>query len=480
TEPITFRGKAITVKSETGQEETTIRMSIPADANRGSVVIFEDNETATSVLDGFTITGGTGCLRTDPYPPGDRWSGHVGGGILCWEASPTIVACMITQNRADHAAGLLCMQSTAILIDCNIRGNSVEVDVGGVGCWDSSSTLLTNCIIADNTAGGEAGGVSCAYGSSVTMTNCTIVGNTAKTSAGGVGCTLGGSSVIMTDCIVRANTAVEGLGGGLSCGLDNASITMTGCTIADNKSGEWAGGGVACLHNASVSAIHCAITGNTARDGGGGMLVFDQSSATVSNCIIARNRSFAFGGGGIWCGQSSATTVRNSIIWGNTAPQGNEISVRKGSTNAASTLTISYSNVGGGKAKVNVESGCILDWGDGNIDADPRFADPNEDDFHLKSQAGGYDPNTETWVKDHATSPCIDAGDPMSSLGPEPFPNGGVVNMGAYGGTSEASKSYFGEPVCDTIVAGDMNGDCVIDVRDFCIMALHWCEGANH
>ncbi|MCD6392863.1 MAG: hypothetical protein J7M40_05090 [Planctomycetes bacterium] len=31
---------------------------------------------------------------------------------------------------------------------------------------------------------------------------------------------------------------------------------------------------------------------------------------------------------------------------------------------------------------------------------------------------------------------------------------GDVVNMGAYGGTVEASNSYFGEPPCRTIVTG--------------------------
>jgi hypothetical protein len=44
-------------------------------------------------------------------------------------------------------------------------------------------------------------------------------------------------------------------------------------------------------------------------------------------------------------------------------------------------------------------------------------------------------------VIDDVTSPCIDAGDPNTPIGDELFPNGGVVNMGAYGGTAEASKS---------------------------------------
>jgi hypothetical protein len=48
--------------------------------------------------------------------------------------------------------------------------------------------------------------------------------------------------------------------------------------------------------------------------------------------------------------------------------------------------------------------------------------------------------------------------------------------MGAYGGTAEASKSCFGGPVCETIIAGDINGDCRVDFRDFQIMALHWMQ----
>jgi hypothetical protein len=102
--------------------------------------------------------------------------------------------------------------------------------------------------------------------------------------------------------------------------------------------------------------------------------------------------------------------------------------------------------------------------GAGNIDADPCFAAPGhwvdaanpkiivdathtnaawvDGDYHLKSQAGRWDPAGQDWVLDEVTSPCIDAGDPNSPVGDEPEPNGGRVNMGAYGGTSEAGKSW--------------------------------------
>jgi len=64
-----------------------------------------------------------------------------------------------------------------------------------------------------------------------------------------------------------------------------------------------------------------------------------------------------------------------------------------------------------------------------------------EGDYHLKSRAGRWDSASKSWVKDNVTSPCIDGGDPNTSVGDEPSPNGGRINMGAYGGTAEAGKS---------------------------------------
>jgi len=59
----------------------------------------------------------------------------------------------------------------------------------------------------------------------------------------------------------------------------------------------------------------------------------------------------------------------------------------------------------------------------------------------LKSQAGRWDLAGQSWSADDVTSPCIDAGAPDTPIGLEPLPNGGIVNMGVYGATSQASKS---------------------------------------
>ena len=62
-------------------------------------------------------------------------------------------------------------------------------------------------------------------------------------------------------------------------------------------------------------------------------------------------------------------------------------------------------------------------------------------DYHLKSMKGRY--TTAGWVMDNVHSPCIDAGDPTSDYSLEPLPNGSVINMGAYGGSVEASKEHI-------------------------------------
>ncbi len=129
------------------------------------------------------------------------------------------------------------------------------------------------------------------------------------------------------------------------------------------------------------------------------------------------------------------------------------------------------------ESDIKVDHSDILgeSWpGAGNINVDPLFADTTNGDYHLMSQAGHWDPLAGDWVADDATSPCIDGGDPASPIGYEPFPNGGILNMGAYGATAEASKSWFGKPACETIVSGDINGDCIVDFSDFALLSLHW------
>jgi hypothetical protein len=231
--------------------------------------------------------------------------------------------------------------------------------------------------------------------------------------------------------------------------------TLTNSLITRNST-QW-GGGVMSERESSSTLTNCIICENSASLEGGGVVCYDKSLTTITNCTIWGN-SAAQSGGGVECLDWSSSTVNNSIICANTSPKGHEISLITGGK-----LDVEYSNIAGGQTEVSVEGDCVLDWGEGNIDIDPLFAnpgywanvndpnivvepnDPNavwmNGDYHLKSEAGRWDPNSQSWVKDEVTSPCIDAGDPNSDFSSETWPHGERINMGAYGGTREASMS---------------------------------------
>jgi len=111
--------------------------------------------------------------------------------------------------------------------------------------------------------------------------------------------------------------------------------------------------------------------------------------------------------------------------------------------------------------------------GEGNIFSDPFFVDAANGDYHLHSERGRYWPEHHVWVLDNIKSPCIDAGNPADDPSGEPMPNGGFINMGAYGGTRYASMSEMPWP------DPDVNGDGVINTLDLEELVNQWLAAAG-
>jgi len=113
---------------------------------------------------------------------------------------------------------------------------------------------------------------------------------------------------------------------------------------------------------------------------------------------------------------------------------------------------------------------CTSEPGQGNIAADPCFVDLNNGDYHLLSQRGRYWPRADVWVLDRVTSPCIDGGDPDDDVLDEPMPNGGRIDMGAFGGTPFASMSDI------KWLDGDINHDGRVNLVDLAMLAGNWLQ----
>jgi hypothetical protein len=425
---IDFKGKAITLRSDKGPENCIIDCQGGFEDNHRGFY-FHTGEDANSVLDGFTITNG------------DMLDG---GGIYCDHSSPVVTHCTFNENHAEiDGAGLYGTNSSLILSNCIFNNNHGGYFGGGIYCINGSPKIKNNTFL--NNSAHWGGGIFRSTGMAI-ITDNVFTGNHADY-GGGICCRYGASAII-SNCTISGNTAGEGAGI-----LSDSSITTitNNIIIANTTSG--CGGGISLSDSAIIT--NNIIAGNKARDEGGGIYCWFAPAPAITNTTIAGNS--AGEGGGIFYDSSSSPIITNSILWGN-APD--EI------------LALCEDDI----YKITYTDG-QGDWpGEGNINADPCFANSDNGDYHLKSKAGRWDPNSQSWVKDNVTSPCIDAGDPHSPIGLEPFPNGGIINMGAYGGTAEASKSYFGDPVCETIVAGDINGDCIVNLKDFAIMAYHWLE----
>ncbi len=285
--PITFRGKAITVRGEAGPEKTTLRMSIvPSDGARTSVVIFEHAETRLSVLQDVTLTAGRGTeveLRLEPPR-----SVTGGGGICCVDgASPTLRNVRVTENGGDsvYGGGLLCMYGAAPeLIDCEFTFN----DGSGVCSLFGGAPVLRHCRIRGNRCSalpvplwfGQGGGVSCSLEGRAALVDCTITWNQGS------------------------------VAGALLCNDENSSADLTNCTVFGNR-GRWA---IVVEDESSLKIKNCIVWGNEDDS------LCDDSGSTIDVSYSCLELD------GVWPGSGVITTDPLFCGWGNT----DELYVREG------------------------------------------------------------------------------------------------------------------------------------------------------
>jgi len=128
--PINFNGKNILLTSFYlyDSSNTTIKETILDGNQEGSVVSFRNDETRDAILNGFTITNGSGTYWHTP---------RQGGGLFILESSPSIKNCIIRNNQ---------------VADFWSSG-------GGIYLYDRATPYFSNIIIKNNFACGMGGGI---------------------------------------------------------------------------------------------------------------------------------------------------------------------------------------------------------------------------------------------------------------------------------------------------------------------------------
>jgi hypothetical protein len=330
-ENINFKGKAITVASHfiNGEDtshitNTIINGSLPSHPDTASVVTFDSSEDTTSVLCGFTITGGTGQFNPAMTARG-------GGGIMVYYSGAKICNNIIENNSVTYTiaygGGIVVAHSTTIIENNIIKSNTVSGDYpmgGGISVLNCGLTYIHSNKIIDNEA----------------------IGNYA--SGGGIDLNASTDELTINSNYIKGNsttqTNVYG-GGGIDLYNWGAPIIVSNNLIVDNTG--YKGGGVLVDYDVEASLKPTTQTKSPE--------YLEDIPILVNNTIIYNSAEI---GGGIHT-QVSTPDVMNSIVWGNTAPADPQI---------AGTVNVVYSDVEGGWA------------GEGNINANPSFSDTL---FHL-------------------------------------------------------------------------------------------------
>jgi len=296
---------------------------------RASVVLGGQGYPGTSTLDGFTITHGRAAN---------------GGGIRLTYSSPTIAHNTIVDNTAtSYGGGLYVISPAPTITDNVIVGNAAPYG-SGLFLSMTAAQLLNNTIAANTGTGGAGLYLSESFGTTIREN---VIADNAATVGGGGMCVDNAIATIVNNTITRNRAGTSG--GGVELGTDNSPL-LANNLIAANTVTSGFGGGL-CLRSCSPTLVNNTVVGNTATTGGG--LCLHSSVPTIVNTIVAFNSSglYAFG--------ANPPTLRFNCVYGNAAYD------YSGLTDPSGT--------------------------DGNISADPLFADPNYGNFHLQTGSSCLD-----------------------------------------------------------------------------------------
>jgi outer membrane protein assembly factor BamB len=217
--------------------------------------------------------------------------------------------------------------------------------------------------------------------------------------------TLGAGTFVLTETVrVGAGVSIQGAGAGRTT-LDAAGLgvgvsfdgnaagrssVLDGVTIHGADTCVEVAGGTTGVRLGHLIVRDCRVEGIAVRANGAADVV---NATVVSNATGVRS--------------AGATRVRNSLLTGNGTAVASDV---------PDGLVSTYNDLFGNQSDYVGASA-----GTGDVSSAVTFADLSARNFRLT-----------------APQPSTDRGDPADDVGAEPVPNGGRINLGAFGGTADA------------------------------------------
>ena len=308
------------------------------------------------------------------------WQGNVGGGLYLSDSSPIFNNVLISNNAAAESGGGMAMtNSSPSLKNVVFSNNGSQWGTAGLSIINDSNPYLEDVLFIENNSWYHTSAIRC-YNSNLTLFNVTIQNN-----EGYDALSIFSSNAILNNITIIGNNSI-------GANIWDSNLTLSNSVLANNTSysGGMQIGGV----NSEIDLINVTIAGNT-------------SLSSLGN------------GGGIQLLAATSFNLVNSIIWYN-YPQSID-------SHPNYNPIVKYSNIEDG-------------WeGENNINIDPLFNNPQNEDYGLQDG-----------------SPCIDSGTAdIDSDGVEDITDfsGSAPDMGAF------------EFIAVSML-GDLNADDIINILD--------------
>ena len=217
---------------------------------------------------------------------------------------------------------------------------------------------------------------------------------------------------------------------------------LANCSIINND-----GYGIITRGSASPVIQNCIIANN-----GSLGIEFDSNSGTLINCTIVNNQADVHNTGGIKITNASSDyiDILNTIVYGN---QGLQLLVNLSSNEYGVNVNTSLLQDGLEGVYLWDENLGVLNWGTENIDSNPIFIDPHNNNYRLSD-----------------FSPAIGSGQSESAPfvdiegNPRPNPEGSNPDMGAY-------ENLLGEQ--ESVIYGDVTMNGTVSSFDASLILRH-------